>query len=81
MTQWYPRMCKYGDEMVGKTTSSQVLVSLHLSFGNFKVQMTVPADHIVGATGECQNYAACIKSNTNGSLDKKHKLQMNQCKS
>jgi hypothetical protein len=27
-----------------------------LTFGNFKVQMTVPADHVIGATGECQNY-------------------------
>jgi hypothetical protein len=27
-----------------------------LTFGNFKVQIKVPADHIVGATGECQNY-------------------------
>ena len=27
-----------------------------LCFGNFKVNITVPADHIVAATGECQNY-------------------------
>jgi len=27
-----------------------------LTFGNFKVQMTVPADHVVLSTGECQNY-------------------------
>jgi len=31
-----------------------------LTFGNFKVQMTVPADHIIGATGECQNYAQLL---------------------
>ena len=27
-----------------------------LTFGNFKVKMTVPDDHIIGATGECRNY-------------------------
>ena len=33
-----------------------------LSFGNFKVQMTVPADHVVGSTGECQNYATNLSA-------------------
>jgi len=27
-----------------------------LAFGNFKVKMTVPSDHLVCGTGECQNY-------------------------
>jgi len=31
-----------------------------LTFGNFKGQMTVPADHVVGSTGECQNYAQVL---------------------
>ncbi|MBS1655912.1 MAG: M1 family peptidase, partial [Bacteroidetes bacterium] len=31
-----------------------------LTFGNFKVQMTVPADHVIGATGECLNYAQVL---------------------
>jgi hypothetical protein len=33
-------------------------VEFALTFGNFNVQMTVPADHVVGSTGECLNYAA-----------------------
>ena len=33
-----------------------------LCFGNFKVQMTVPADHVVGSTGECQNYQQNLPS-------------------
>ena len=28
-----------------------------LTFGNFKVQVTVPADHVIGGTGEVTNYA------------------------
>ena len=31
-----------------------------LAFGNFTVKMTVPADHLVCATGECQNYAQVL---------------------
>ncbi len=60
MTQWYPRMCKYGDEIGWQNHQFTGTGEFTLSFGNFKVQMTVPADHIVGATGECQNYAATL---------------------
>ena len=60
MTQWYPRMCKYGDEIGWQNHQFTGTGEFTLSFGNFKVQMTVPADHIVGATGECQNYAQAL---------------------
>jgi len=60
MTQWYPRMCKYGDEIGWQNHQFTGTGEFTLSFGNFKVQMTVPADHIVGATGECQNYASVL---------------------
>jgi hypothetical protein len=60
MTQWYPRMCKYGDEIGWQNHQFTGTGEFTLSFGNFKVQMTVPADHMVGATGECQNYAAVL---------------------
>src|SRR5688572_30510386 len=60
MTQWYPRMCKYGDEIGWQNHQFTGTGEFTLSFGNFKVQMTVPADHIVGSTGECQNYAAVL---------------------
>ena len=60
MTQWYPRMCKYGDEIGWQNHQFTGTGEFTLSFGNFKVQMTVPADHIVGATGLCQNYAQTL---------------------
>jgi hypothetical protein len=60
MTQWYPRMCKYGDEIGWQNHQFTGTGEFTLSFGNFKVQMTVPADHIVGATGQCQNYAQTL---------------------
>ncbi len=56
MAQWYPRMCKYGDEIGWQNHQFTGTGEFTLSFGNFRVQMTVPADHIVGGTGLCQNY-------------------------
>ncbi len=56
VSQWYPRLCKYGDEIGWQNHQFTGTGEFTLSFGNFKVQMTVPADHIVGATGACQNY-------------------------
>jgi hypothetical protein len=57
MAQWYPRLCKYGDEIGWQNHQFTGRGEFTLSFGNFNVQMTVPADHVVGSTGECQNYA------------------------
>ncbi len=58
MTQWYPRLCVYSDFQGWQNQQFTGRGEFALTFGNFKVQMTVPADHIVGSTGECQNYAA-----------------------
>ncbi|HVM90239.1 MAG TPA: M1 family metallopeptidase [Puia sp.] len=56
MTQWYPRLCVYSDFQGWQNNQFTGRGEFALTFGDFKVQMTVPADHIVGATGECQNY-------------------------
>ncbi len=60
ITQWYPRLCKYSDEQGWQNHQFTGRGEFALTFGDFKVQMTVPADHIVGATGECQNYAQTL---------------------
>jgi hypothetical protein len=62
MTQWYPRLCRYSDDQGWQNHQFTGTGEFTLSFGNFKVQMTVPADHIVGATGECQNYAQTLSA-------------------
>ena len=61
MTQWYPRLCRYSDDRGWQNHQFTGTGEFTLSFGNFKVQMTVPADHIVGATGECQNYGQTLR--------------------
>ncbi len=56
MTQWYPRLAVYSDFQGWQNKQFTGRGEFALTFGNFKVRMTVPADHIVGATGECRNY-------------------------
>jgi len=55
IAQFYPRMAVYND--VNGWQNKQFLGSgeFTLTFGNFDVSITVPADHIVGATGWLQN--------------------------
>ncbi len=60
MTQWYPRLCVYSDFQGWQNHQFAGRGEFALAFGNFRVQMTVPGDHVVGATGECQNYAKVL---------------------
>lgn len=55
IAQWFPRMAAYYD--VTGWQHKQFLGSgeFTLEFGDYDVKLTVPADHIVGATGELQN--------------------------
>ena len=60
ITQWFPRMAVYSDVQGWQNKQFEGRGEFALVFGNYKVNMTVPADHIVGATGECQNYAQVL---------------------
>ncbi len=60
ISQWYPRLCVYSDFQGWQNHQFAGRGEFALTFGNFKVQMTVPADHIVGSTGECQNYTQVL---------------------
>lgn len=55
ITQWYPRMCVYNDYGGWNNKQFTGRGEFSLTFGNFKVRMKVPADHMVGATGVCNN--------------------------
>jgi len=60
MTQWYPRLCVYSDFHGWQNHQFTGRGEFALTFGNFKVQMNVPADHVVGGTGECKNYSEVL---------------------
>ncbi len=55
MAQWYPRMCVYSDYQGWNNKQFTGRGEFALTFGNFKVRVKVPADHMVGATGVCNN--------------------------
>lgn len=53
--QWYPRMCVFDDYEGWQNKQYLGQGEFALTFGDFDVKITVPADHIVGATGWLQN--------------------------
>ena len=55
IAQFFPRMCVYND--VDGWQNKQFLGrgEFTLPFGDYEVRITVPADHVVGATGILQN--------------------------
>jgi len=62
MSQWYPRMCVYSDYQGWQNKQFTGRGEFALVFGNFNVKLTVPADHVIGATGTCSNYAQILSA-------------------
>lgn len=60
MSQWYPRLCVYSDFQGWQNHQFTGRGEFALTFGDFNVKMTVPADHIITSTGECSNYNAVL---------------------
>lgn len=62
IAQFFPRMAVYND--VDGWQNKQFLGSgeFTLPFGDYKVALTVPADHVVGATGTLQNASSVLTS-------------------
>ena len=61
LAQWYPRITVFSDyegwhnkEFIGNGEFT-------LEFGDFEVDITVPADHIVAATGTLAKSRRCAK--------------------
>jgi hypothetical protein len=55
MAQWFPRMSVYDDVNGWQTDQFMGRGEFYLNFGTYDVQLTVPWDHIVDASGELQN--------------------------
>jgi hypothetical protein len=62
MTQWFPRLCVYSDFQGWQHHQFTGSGEFALVFGNYKVAMTVPADHVVMATGQGQNYPQILSA-------------------
>jgi hypothetical protein len=55
IAQWFPRMCVYNDVEGWQNKQFLGKGEFTLPFGDYEVNITVPSDHLVGATGELQN--------------------------
>ena len=60
IAQQNPRMCVYSDVTGWQNKQFLGTGEFTLVFGNYEVALTVPADHIVGATGSLQNPAQVL---------------------
>jgi len=55
IAQWFPRMCVFDDVVGWQNKQFLGQGEFTLTFGNYTVNLTVPADHVVAATGMVQN--------------------------
>jgi len=62
LAQWFPRLAAYTDYTGWQHQQFLGRGEFTLEFGNYEVEITVPADHIVSATGELQNESAVLTS-------------------
>ncbi|MDN3203824.1 M1 family metallopeptidase [Algoriphagus sediminis] len=62
MAEWFPRMAVYSDFEGWQNKQFLGRGEFALVFGDYEVNITVPADHMVGATGELQNHREVLSS-------------------
>ena len=74
IAQWFPRMAAYSDYTGWQNKQFLGSGEFTLEFGNYKVEITAPEDHIVAATGELQNTNS-VMSDTQ--LDRWNKAKKN----
>jgi hypothetical protein len=73
IAQFFPRMCVYNDVTGWQNKQFLGRGEFTLPFGDYEVSITVPADHIIGATGECQNYASILSAEQRKRLEQARK--------
>jgi len=62
MAEWFPRMAVYSDFEGWQNKQFMGSGEFALVFGNYEVNITVPSDHMVGATGELQNASQVLSA-------------------
>jgi hypothetical protein len=73
VAQFFPRMCVYSDIEGWQNKQFLGKGEFALPFGDYDVSITVPADHIVGATGELQNASTVLTSEERNRFEKAKK--------
>ncbi len=62
MAEWFPRLAVYSDFQGWQNKQFLGSGEFALTFGDYEVRITVPADHMVGATGVLQNPEEVLSS-------------------
>jgi hypothetical protein len=70
VAQFFPRMCVYNDVEGWQNKQFLGRGEFTLPFGDYEVSITVPSDHIVGATGILQNPANVLTAEQRKRLEK-----------
>ncbi len=70
IAQWFPRLVAYTDYAGWQHQQFLGRGEFTLEFGDYDVSITVPADHIVAATGELQNPAQVMSAQQRRRLSK-----------
>ncbi len=70
IAQFFPRMCVYNDVEGWQNKQFLGRGEFTLPFGDYEVSITVPSDHIVGATGELQNASSVLTAEQRNRLKK-----------
>ena len=70
LAQWYPRMAAYTDYTGWQNKQFLGRGEFTLEFGDYEVNITVPSDHIVSATGLLQNPREILTTKQRARLDK-----------
>lgn len=70
VAQFFPRMCVYNDVEGWQNKQFLGRGEFALPFGDYEVSITVPSDHIVGATGELQNGSSVLTAEQRKRFDK-----------
>ena len=73
VAQFFPRMCVYNDVTGWQNKQFLGRGEFTLPFGDYEVNITVPADHVVAATGECQNYSSILTADQKKRLEQARK--------
>ncbi|NVJ69840.1 MAG: M1 family metallopeptidase [Alphaproteobacteria bacterium] len=69
IAQWFPRLAAYTDLQGWEHKQFLGTGEFTLEFGDYDVEITVPADHVVGSTGELQNAKDVLTKDQRKRLD------------
>lgn len=69
LAQWFPRLAAYTDYEAWTNKEFIGRGEFTLEFGNYDVEITVPADHIVSSTGVLQNPKSVLTSTQRSRLE------------